>query len=189
MITVKWSHPQIEGLRQEDAVNLSNFDPIRKADIASIRGFVENNKHILAAGRVLDFGAGRVGTCRNPQPFRDLVSKDAEYLPYDLGDIFPEPPFDTIMCTQVTQYVPDVALMLKDFYKWLAPTKGFLLLTYATNWDEVEATDLWRFTRSGMHDLLVDAGFIIGIHERRAEVCLGYFKFPLGYGVVAKVNV
>jgi len=188
MITVKWSHPEIDGLREDEITKLSNFDPNRQADIASIRRFMEKNKHVLASGRILDFGAGKLGTCRQPQPYKDLVSKDAEYLPYDIGDTLPVPPFDTIMCNQVTQAVLDVPQMLKDFYDWLEPTKGILIMTYGANWEEVEENDLWRFTKRGMERLLHRNGFIIGVHERRAEVCLHNFRFALGYGVVAKVN-
>lgn len=139
-------------------------------------------------GRVLDFGAGA-------EPYRDLVS--GEYVPYDTyeHDIVPKGgkrnvgtptgEYDSIMCNQVMQYLPDPQGTLIRFRHWLKPD-GHLVMSYPTNWDEVEVNDYWRFTRKGMERLLSLAGFMPVTHERRAEIALGGFKFPLGYGVVAK---
>jgi SAM-dependent methyltransferase len=167
-----------------------NTHTIRELERASIRSFVERNRQYLK-GRVLDFGCGRPGTCAVPQPYRDLV--EGEYLGYDLGDRIPVPPFDAILCTQVVQYMEDVPELLRYFHAVLTrfgqddlSPSGHLVLTYPTNWDEVESFDLWRFTKTGMEMLLKTAGFKIVTHERRAEIDLGGFKFPLGYGVVAQ---
>src|SRR5438093_6368333 len=78
------------GLTEAERRALYEFDPIRQADIASIRRFVESHCDLLR-GRVLDFGAGKPGTCRQPQPYRDLV--DGTYLPVDEGDWLPPVPF------------------------------------------------------------------------------------------------
>ncbi len=181
MITVHYSYPQLLGISEQDSQRLKTFDPIRQADICSIRLFMESQRHLLR-GRVLDFGAGKVGTCREPQPYRDLV--EGNYLPYDIGDELPSPPFDVIMCNQVLQYLQDPLTQLIEFYSWLS-FNGKLVMTYQCCWDEVEDNDLWRFTSIGMGRLLLGVGFNIKMHERRAEVKLGNFKFPLGYGVVA----
>jgi SAM-dependent methyltransferase len=149
-------------------------DPIRQVERASIRAFMEKHAACLT-GRVLDFGAGQ-------QPYRDLVSGD--YIPYEKGGHLTGGYVDAVMCNQVLQYVDrPLDILRHGIYSALKPG-GHLLLTYPTNWDEVEPTDLWRWTRAGMEQLLRQAGFAILIHERRAEVVLGNFKFPLGYGAV-----
>jgi SAM-dependent methyltransferase len=158
---------------------------IRELERASIREFMERSREFLK-GRVLDFGAGKPGTCQTPQPYRDLV--EGEYVPFDKDDDLPIPyseAFEAVICTQVVQYLPDPERMLTVMRKYLKPG-GHLLLTYPTNWDEVEISDLWRFTKTGMERLLRKAGFQILRHERRASINLGGFRFPLGYGVVAQ---
>jgi SAM-dependent methyltransferase len=148
-------------------------DRIRQIERASIRMFMEQNREYLR-GRVLDFGAGQ-------QPYRALV--DGEYVPCEKDWFHIPGVFDTVMCNQVLQYVENPRLALKLFHTLLS-YGGHLVMTYPTNWDEVEASDFWRFTQAGMAELLRETGFQIVKHERRAEVVLGNFKFPLGYGVV-----
>lgn len=147
-------------------------DRIRQMELASIRAFMEQNRGLLK-GRVLDFGAGR-------QPYRDLV--DGEYVPVDKGQGY-EGTFDAIMCNQVLQYVANPKLVLLTFAAALRPG-GRLVMTYPTSWDEVEGDDWWRFTKAGMEVYLRVAGFTINVHQRRAEVGIANFTFPLGYGVV-----
>ena len=153
-----------------------NETSVRIIERASIRRFVHDCRDKLL-GRVLDFGAG-------DQPYRNLV--DGEYIPHELGNSFPQPEsLDAILCTQVLQYVSSPQDVLWAFRTWLKP-EGHLVLTYATNWDEVEPDDLWRFTKAGMEGLLRQARFEILHHERRAEINLGGFHVPLGYGVLAR---
>jgi SAM-dependent methyltransferase len=148
---------------------------VRQLERGSIRDFMQRHRQYLK-GRVLDFGAGK-------QPYRDLV--DGEYVPYEKGENLPEGEFDALMCNQVVQYLPNPPLQISRFARMLRPG-GYLAMTYPTNWDEVEQEDYWRLTRSGMERILGNAGFRILVHERRAEIDLGGFKFPLGYGVVAQ---
>jgi len=162
---------------------LTAFDEIRRAEIASIRAFVDSQKHRLK-GRVLDFGAGKPGTCREPQPYRDLVDPQAEYVPYDLGDEWPKGDFDTILCTQVLQYVDDPWTLMFNF-RGLVTDGNTLVLTYGANWPECDREDRWRFTQAGMDHMLRRADFDIEVHERRAELVIGCNTFALGYGVVA----
>jgi len=162
--------------------NMWNNDTIRDLERRSIRSFVAQHKQCLK-GRVLDFGAGTPTTCRTPQPYRDLV--EGEYVAYDVDSPSVWGPWDAILCTQVVQYIPDVPKLLSRFEAQLV-AGGYLVMTYPTNWAEVEGSDLWRFTRAGMERLLHDAELEVLHHERRAEVTLGGFAFALGYGVVAK---
>jgi SAM-dependent methyltransferase len=147
-------------------------DRIRQIERASIRAFMEQNREYLR-GRVLDFGAGK-------QPYRDLV--EGEYVPCE-RDTYPSGVFDAILCNQVMQYVYDAVSAIYLLKTYLKPG-GHLVMTYPTNWDEVEASDFWRFTQAGMTELLMRFDFQIVKHERRAEAVLGNFKFTLGYGVV-----
>jgi len=159
-----------------------NNDTIREHERQSIRAFMENHSGYLR-GRVMDFGAGKLGTCREPEPYRDLV--DGEYVPYDKGDQWPDGQFDCVICNQVLQYVHDPRYELERLREKLQ-FGGHLVLTYATCWDEVEQDDLWRFTKAGMSRLLRYAGFDVLLHERRAGINLGGFTFALGYGVLAR---
>lgn len=179
---------KLEGVFDYERDGLREYDPIRQAELISIRRFIEVRRELLA-GRILDFGAGKTGTCRQPQPYRSLIKTDADYLPFDKGDVLPNPPFHVVLCTQVLQYLEDPALQIAQFAEWLRPTKGVLIMTYPTNWAECEPTDLWRFTKAGVDRMLCRAGFEVGVHERRAEVRVGrILSFPLGYGVVAVVR-
>jgi predicted TPR repeat methyltransferase len=141
---------------------------------------------------VLDYGAGQ-------QPYRELVeAAGAAYHPYDrvdfpasvadrdLGDAPLSGNWDTILCTQMLQYVPDVPGLLGSFRQSLQ-RGGHLLLTYATNWDVIDDADLHRHTPGGMAALLEAAGFTVLVHEKLGSVRLQDFSFPLGYGVVAAV--
>lgn len=156
-------------------------DAIRQIERASIRTFMEENRQYLK-GRVLDFGAGKPGTCLQPQPYRDLV--EGEYIACDKGDSV-SGRFDAVMCNQVAQYLFDPFGTIEAFRNRMRGD-GYLVMTYPTNWAEVEATDFWRFTKAGMEHMLKLASFTVLAHQLRAEVRIGNFSFPLGYGVVAQ---
>lgn len=185
MTVVEWGLP---------ATAWSN-QTVRELERASIRAFVESCADHLT-GRVLDFGCGQ-------QPYRDVVEQaGGEYVPYDRAafpanvsgaDVGDEPvngDFDAVLCNQVAQYWPhplDTLWRLRSkvfVHGERAP--GVLVMTFPTNWDEVEAADLFRYTATGMTHLLRQAGWKVERMERRAEITLGGFRFPLGYGVVAR---
>lgn len=166
-------------------MNFTDTNQLREAEHNSIRAFVEKYKHLLT-GRVLDYGCGH-------QPYRDLVT--GEYIPYDVPSLpsytglkmmdysFPVDAFDTVLCTQVLQYVFNPPNLIQDFY-YILPPGGNLVMTYPTNWYECEDTDLWRFTKAGMSKMLHQAGFVITAHEaRETHDPLG---LVFGYGVVGE---
>lgn len=177
-------------------------DLLTKIENDSIRAFVHSAADEgYLRGRVLDYGCGK-------QPYRDIVEKQGgEYVPFDragfpgnvsaedIGAVLPLDS-DSVLCTQVVQYIPDVGVTLAGFRGMLRFSRGrrsgCLVLTYPTNWPEVEAEDLHRFTKAGMELLLIEAGFSILRHERRATVHGSYdgeyagYEFALGYGVVAR---
>lgn len=178
MITLDSRRWCLEGASWQDLhARFPQYDAIRQVERASIRAFLETHREYLR-GRVLDLGAGE-------QPYRDLV--EGEYVPYEKGDRnIPAGPFNAVLCTQVLQYVDAPA----NFLRWGAwaglARGGHLVLSYPTAWDEVEVADLWRFTKYGMEKVMRDIGFVLVAHERRAEVAIDNFKFPLGYGLIAR---
>jgi hypothetical protein len=137
-------------------------------------------------GEVLDYGCGAA-------PYREIVeTMGGHWNGYnraiypggpqiDVGPNHPlEEEWDVILCTQMLQYVPDPIDLLHHFH---ASTKK-LVLTYATNWPEVEPEDLFRFTRCGMERVLSE--WKILDHRVLGSIPFGDREFiALGYGVVA----
>lgn len=177
---------------------------LREAEAQSIRQFVRRaGRDGYLRGRVIDYGCGQ-------QPYRELVEKfGGEYVGYDrvdfpgnvscedigfleaeeeaLGFTIDWDDWNAVLCNQVLQYVPDAAALLMWFRHILSGKTGHLVMTYPTNWPEVEPWDLHRFTKAGMDRLLTDAGFEIvrhdwrhGFHARSGE------SFTAGYGVIAR---
>ena len=189
--TVLWW--RLDGIEVELENGLGN-DSIRRAERESIDAFVRSQRHYFRDGaRVLDYGCGE-------GRFQQLVKDSGgQWVGFDRStfpgtvtgrDTGPDKPlhtfdyWDVILCTQILQFVPTPLALLAEFRYALKPG-GTLLLTYATNWDEIEAGDLHRFTSNGVRRLLENVGFAIHTHQRRAHVAVGGFKFPLGYAVVA----
>lgn len=150
---------------------------IRELERASIRSFVEEND-LIYGGTVLDYGAG-------DQPYKDLV--DGEYTAFDPAYSTSEPAgeYDTILCTQVLQYVSAPEDTLRELWM-LLKDGGFLVLTFPTLWEECEDTDKWRFTAQGMTKLLERNGFSVISCKKRATLEYEDFSLALGYGIVAK---
>jgi SAM-dependent methyltransferase len=161
---------------------------LREMEAASIRTFVQQAADQgFLSGRVLDYGCGK-------QPYRDIVEAaggdyqafDAPEFPGNVGGkrYTPNWPhkFDAVLCTQVLQYVPQPRLALKN----IARQTEVLILTYPTNWPEVEDTDLHRFTKAGMQRLLTETGFEIIRHDWRHGFRHNGDSFTVGYGVVAR---
>lgn len=170
-----------------------NNQTIRDVERESIRDFVRRMAaDFMVGGRVLDVGSGQ-------QPYREIVERyGSSYEAYDSTGFpastvkddahFVSPAahaYDAILCTQVIQYVRYPAMWLDQLKQWLT-SDGALVLTYPTCWDEVEAEDMFRYTRAGMQVLLASRGWDVLVSEHRACVDLGGFKFWLGGGVVAR---
>lgn len=185
MIQVVCPEMVVHGLTEAERDEFHGLDDLRKAELASIRRFIEARRELLT-GRVLDFGAGKPGTCRNPQPYKSLVT--GEYCPYDLGDPNPGGDFDVVLCTAVMQYLDAPQLYLNLFRLVLLAKGGTLIMAYNTNWPEVEESDLYRYTKSGMAWMVRQAGFIIGHHEPRCALVAKPNTFVTGYELVAAVN-
>lgn len=145
---------------------------LRMVERESIRNFVEAHKDLLT-GRVLDFGAGE-------EPYREFVV--GEYVPYEKGEEFPEGTFHTVLVNQVVQYLENP----HEVFSRLATVGEYLVMTYPTNWEEVEAVDLYRYTKAGMERMLTEAGYEIISHEKRCSISFVNFELVMGYGVIAQ---
>ena len=143
-----------------------------------------------AHGAVLDVGAGA-------QPYRELVSKGAEYraidtsharenFGYDIpdtqyfeGDVWPvdDSSIDLVISTETLEHVPDPDLFLREARRVLNQD-GCVLLTvpFSARWHYVPH-DYWRFTPSGLRMILERAGFTdVIVHARGNEVTVAAAK-------------
>lgn len=166
---------------------------LRELERHSIRTFLQ---HVADTGvfrdkDVLDYGCGR-------QPYQELVVMaggrykgfDRAWFPAstveeDVGDNgIVAKKFDVILSTQVIQYVPDPRHFLSSMRSMLRKG-GCLVITWPTNWPEVEKEDLHRFTQSGMARLLGNVGFNPIDTSPRAWMDAQGSTFYLGHGAIA----
>ena len=166
---------------------------IRETEVRTIREFLEHHRDDLT-GVVLDYGSGR-------QPYRSLISGYGRYLAWDRPD-FPGaiegvegtgPAFeadkhkemiDTVVCTQVIQYVDNPGWLLARIDDWLKPG-GVLLMTGPGNWPEVEPNDIIRYTRSGIeHVLTVGRWDDVVVHSRHG-IEVNDIRMSLGWAARA----
>jgi SAM-dependent methyltransferase len=125
-----------------------------------------------ARGSLLDVGCGA-------QVYRDLLPMHVTYrgidtsdarawFGYNLPDLHyfngddwgvDDGAFDTVLCTEVLEHIPDPAAFLARAHRCLRP-EGRLVLTvpFAARWHFIPH-DYWRFTPAGLRLLLTDAGF------------------------------
>lgn len=161
---------------------------LREIESRSIRDFIERHQEKIG-GRVLDFGSGK-------QPYRDLVIKaGGEYVPWDDPRFpgatvdeehrIPIGAFDTVICTQVLQYV-DQPVTVLEHIKGFLKRDGWLLLTGPTNWPVVEEDDKWRFTVTGIALLLLRAGYVKTEVSPRAAVSFQGEEWSLGWQAVGR---
>lgn len=172
---------------------------LRDTETASIRAFLESHADKLG-GTVLDYGCGR-------QPYRDIVeAAGGHYVGYDRhdygGSVVTEnhPPrrrdsgnplrwhgtrWDTVICTQVIQYVDDPGEFVEDIYRYLGEG-AWLLITGPTNWPVVEHADLWRFTINGVARILEYAGFTVMEANERHGIMHGGENWSCGWAIAAQ---
>jgi hypothetical protein len=178
---------------------------LREYERESIRRFIESaadEGHLK--GRVLDFGCGT-------GPYRRIIEEHGgEYHPFDrkhfggnvsgqdVGELLLHG-YDAVLCTQVVQYLHYPTDDMHKLRSLLGEAHGHLVMTYPTNWPEVESEDYRRYTKAGMERMLTHAGFSILRHEKRGSVWDPMFdttpwmretatgeEFVLGYGLVAR---
>lgn len=117
-------------------------------------------------GRLLDIGCGI-------KPYQDLFQVE-EYIGLDVpsedrpkvdlwGDgvalPFADNAFDTILCTEVLEHLPEPSLLLQETYRVLRP-HGHLILTTPQTWGLHRAPhDYYRYTEYGLRYLAQKCGF------------------------------
>lgn len=171
-------------------MNISELDAVEKD---SIRMFLHRacDDH-LVRGRILDYGCGQ-------QPYRKLLSGAGDYVAFDrksfpgnvsmkdIGALTDRGDFDTVVSTQVVEYVHDGYRWLRDIRDELLVPGGHLVMTYPTHWPELR-DDLHRYTKIGMEQMLAAAAFTVVRHEERASLPFDGFRLAVGYGVIAKAG-
>jgi len=109
-------------------------------------------------GRLLDAGCGQ-------QPYRSMLSCDC-YIGRDVADgfditamKFEYNEFDSILCTQVLEHVPDVEVAFREFYRVLK-SDGYLCITvpFMVRLHGIP-DDYWRFSEYGIELLFKQFGF------------------------------
>lgn len=137
-------------------------------------------------GKVLDVGAGQA-------PWTGMLSPDVEYAGVDIekadefgmlrapgvvyydGARLPmeDASFDTVMCIEVLEHVPDPEALLADMYRVLKPG-GQLLLTvpWSARVHHIPH-DYSRFTRFGLESRLTRVGFAdLDVRERGNDIAV-----------------
>ncbi len=125
------------------------------------------------SGKVLDFGCGY-------SPYKSYIKCD-EYVRVDKPSIynnngnlksdiifydgkklpFNDNTFDSIICTEVLEHIPNLDEIAKELNRVLKP-KGTILISVPFTWDEHEVpNDFRRFTQFGIKLLLEKNGFCI----------------------------
>lgn len=146
-------------------------------------------------GKTLDIGCGH-------QPYKGLLTaygSEVEYHGYDrpnlagsLGvtegaDVLLNRGWQTIICTQVIQYVDNPFLFLREIRSMLMEgVHASLVITGPTNWPVVESADKWRYTPAGIGWLLGEVGFREVDVRRRAVFDGGGEPWLVGWGATAR---
>jgi SAM-dependent methyltransferase len=131
-----------------------------------------------AHGRLIDLGCGDI-------PFRDLLLPHV--TGYDSLDLFPETrnltyvadiqdmatvpgdAYDTAICLEVLEHVPDPFRAAREIARILAP--GAVLIVSVPHLSRLHAEphDYYRYTRHGLRRVLEQAGLeIVELHQRGA---------------------
>jgi SAM-dependent methyltransferase len=132
-------------------------------------------------GRVLEVGAGREGRRgRFVPPVEDAgcwVSLDLtrEHRPHLAGNVlalpFSDAAFDSVLCLEVLEYVPDYPRALAELRRAIAPG-GTLLLSVPFLHRADTPQDTWRLTENGLRAALEAAGFTIELVEPQGAALL-----------------
>jgi SAM-dependent methyltransferase len=141
-------------------------------------------------GKVVDVGCGA-------QPYRELLSREVEYVGLDIIDAKEHFGYETpgtlyfdgkqwpaaakeadlVLCTEVLEHMLEPRVFLREAFDALRPG-GRLLLTvpFAARWHFVPF-DYWRFTPASLKHLLEEAGFThVSVWARGNSVTVACYK-------------
>ncbi len=141
---------------------LAWIDPLHIARQTLYRAM--QDKAPYARGRVLDVGCG-------DKPYRKLFAHVDVYIgieisPNGASDLvanalslpFRDNSFDTILCNEVLEHVPEPKLLMSEAFRVLK-SGGVLILTTPQTWGlHLEPTDYYRYTKYGLRYLAEIAG-------------------------------
>ncbi len=128
-----------------------------------LREAIQERAH-YARGWLLDVGCGG-------RPYRDLLAHTVRYIGIDVppnGQVelygdgmklpFRDAVFDTVLCNEVLEHVPEPFMVLEEAARVLKPG-GVLLLTTPQTWGlHHEPHDFYRFTGYGLRYLAEKSG-------------------------------
>ncbi len=143
-----------------------------------------------ARGSVLDIGCGA-------QPYRALFPGGVKYLGIDTEDAkkrfgydvpdtiyfgggrFPveSGSIDFVLCSEVLEHIPDIETFFHEVTRCLRPG-GSMVLTvpFSARWHFIPY-DYWRFTPSGLKNILTKAGFTnIAVFARGNQLTVACYK-------------
>jgi len=113
----------------------------------------------LQSPKVLDVG-GRI------QPYRELIASPGQYCAIDLRPTvlvsavaaaerlpFADNSFDLVLCTQMVEYAPDPAAVMREIHRVLRP-QGTLFLSAPSICPRDSEQDRWRFFPPALNQLL-----------------------------------
>lgn len=150
----------------EPGINYWRVPTTKRETRKSIQKFLEGYSSKL---KTLDVGCGKrwyaslfpnsVGFDIKPGRYVQIVG-DVHKMPFKDGE------FNIVLATEVLEHCKDPLTALKEMNRVLKD-KGRLLLTTRFVFPYHDPPDYFRFTKDGLHHLLVEAGFIPSILPER----------------------
>jgi len=136
---------------------------------------------VHARGRALDAGAGTLAYRSVLAPHvREYRSLDITRTHPDLdvvGDVqampLPDASFETVLCAEVLEHVPDPRKALAEIFRVLAPGGKLIITVPHLAYLHNEPHDYYRYTKYGLRTLLEGAGFRV----LSLEPSGGFFSF------------
>lgn len=140
-------------------------DPLYIARLSLYQAIKQKSHY--AYGLLLDVGCGR-------KPYQNVFKGVRKYIGLDLplnnkADVygngmylpFKDRVFDTVLCNQVLEHVPEPFLLMKEIARVLKPG-GFLILTTPQTWGlHLEPNNFYRYTKYGLSYLAEKSGLEI----------------------------
>jgi len=108
-----------------------------------------------------------------------------DILATSTGLPFKSDSFDTVLCTEVVEHVPETLQFFKELNRVLRPGGHLILTAPQICWLHREPADFYRFTRYGLKYLAEKSGFdVVYIRPRGG---LGAFLVDLAGGVICSL--